>query len=347
MQGYIKLSRNILDSEDYLTGKFDNFRRWLDLLLLARWTDGFYDYHGMRIPVKRGQLAVTCSFLGSRWGVSRTSVVRTLERYKNEAKIVTSVCGKTTNAITLISIVNYDKWQIDDTSSVTSSVQSAIQTAFEERSKNDTQYEEERIKNKEQHISIYYSSPDFSEDPSPAPTLPANVSTSDPAQQKGNLGDLRNDHKDENTITPYEEIRLYYNNAVVRANSRMPKANPFQQPTKNKVRKIFQLYGLDAIKEAIDKAVKNPWYNGIGQPGPRVWIANFPWLMQPNKFEQTLNFTDIQQNGNSNQNTKLSETERRTAQMRDEFAKNLQSQFGIDIYGNPTDPDPKGSPDAL
>ena len=104
---YIKIPIDVIDEyDDYLKGKFNGLRAWIDLLLLAKSSDTFARIRGIKVDVKRGQLAQSCNELAERWGWSKTTVTAFLRRLEEQKRIST----QKNKVITLISIIEYEKY---------------------------------------------------------------------------------------------------------------------------------------------------------------------------------------------------------------------------------------------
>jgi len=112
-QGYTKFWRKLQDSSLWLSEKFTRGQAWIDLIGLANYTDGFFRIRGNKVKVKRGQLGYSEVSLADRWRWSRGKVRRFLVELesKKEEKIV----QQKNNLTTLITILNYDKYQGNDT----------------------------------------------------------------------------------------------------------------------------------------------------------------------------------------------------------------------------------------
>lgn len=109
--GWIKLHRKITEHPDYLGETFTRMQAWIDLLLTANYRDGFIRVRGIAVPVRRGQVATSSVALAKRWMWSRGKV----QRYLNELETSKQIEQQNSNVITLISIVKYESYQLDDT----------------------------------------------------------------------------------------------------------------------------------------------------------------------------------------------------------------------------------------
>ena len=106
-KGFIKLSREIADHPLWLASPFTPGQAWVDLLMLASWKDSRFYIRGNRVDVKRGQLAYSIKKLAERWQWSRGKAKRFLDELENDHQIRQQNMSVTT----LITIVNFDKYQ--------------------------------------------------------------------------------------------------------------------------------------------------------------------------------------------------------------------------------------------
>jgi len=78
IDGYISLSRKILESDFWKLKPFSKPHAWIDLIFLAQWKDSCYYARNSKIDVKRGQLAYSMLTLQARWGWSHSKCVNFL-----------------------------------------------------------------------------------------------------------------------------------------------------------------------------------------------------------------------------------------------------------------------------
>ncbi len=113
--GWIKLHRKITDDPMYFSETFTRMQAWIDMILLANYSEGFFYIRGNKVTVNRGQIGYSQESLAKRWKWSRGKVRRFLKQLENDGKIV----QQKSSVITLISIVNYDAYQSDGTTDST------------------------------------------------------------------------------------------------------------------------------------------------------------------------------------------------------------------------------------
>jgi hypothetical protein len=111
MNGWIRLHRQITENYLWRELPFDRKSAWIDLLLIASHRDGHIRVRGIKVEVKRGQVGYSVLTLAARWGWSRGKVTRFLMELQNEQQIK----QQSNNITSLITIVNFELYQSDDT----------------------------------------------------------------------------------------------------------------------------------------------------------------------------------------------------------------------------------------
>jgi hypothetical protein len=114
-EGWIKLHRQILDDPLYFAEPFTRMQAFIDLILIANIKQTTFFKRGIKITVERGQTARSEDELAERWKWSRGKARRFLIEQQNDGKIV----QQKSHVCSCISVVNYDKYQIDDTTDST------------------------------------------------------------------------------------------------------------------------------------------------------------------------------------------------------------------------------------
>lgn len=113
--GWIKLHRKLLDNWVWKEKPFDKGRAWVDLLLMAMHCDKKTLVDNDVIIIPRGSLMTSIVKLADRWGWSRGKVMRFLDVLECEQMLNTK---RTPNG-TLVTIVKYEDYQLDDTTNGT------------------------------------------------------------------------------------------------------------------------------------------------------------------------------------------------------------------------------------
>ena len=104
---YFFVNRTLLYSDRWLSEPFTRGQAWIDLFGLAQHGNGFFRVRGIRVNVQRGQLAYSQVTLAKRWKWSRNKVRRYLKELEKEG----DVKQQNNEVTTIITILNYDKWQ--------------------------------------------------------------------------------------------------------------------------------------------------------------------------------------------------------------------------------------------
>lgn len=102
--GYIKIYRSILDWEWASNKRMLLF--WIHLLLKANWEDR--EWRGL--VIKRGSFVTTIDALSKEIGLPE----KTVRRYIDTLIVTKQVTKQTTNQNTIITICNYDSYQVGD-----------------------------------------------------------------------------------------------------------------------------------------------------------------------------------------------------------------------------------------
>ncbi len=117
--GWIKLHRQILNSPSWLSEPFSRPQAWIDMLLLASHKTHVVRIRGIPITVERGQLALSEVEAARRWKWSRGKVRRFLTELGS--KSVQRIEQQKNNVCTVVTILNYSKYQADSTANGTPS----------------------------------------------------------------------------------------------------------------------------------------------------------------------------------------------------------------------------------
>lgn len=109
-EGWIKLHRQIQECELWESEQpFDIRSAWIDLLLMANYKDKRVIFKGKAITVKKGQRITSMRDLAIRWHWSRDKVRKYLDLFEAEGMLT----RESDNYKTLVTIVNYSKYQED------------------------------------------------------------------------------------------------------------------------------------------------------------------------------------------------------------------------------------------
>ena len=134
--GYIKLARQLQEHAIWLGERFTRGQAWVDLLMLAQFT--LYDLRirGNTVPLDRGQIGHSKTFLAGRWKWDRKTVQKYLDDLENDGMIT----QQKTRMVTVLTIVNYSTWQdCDEIESTDTGQQNPQQTGQQKGQQNPQQ----------------------------------------------------------------------------------------------------------------------------------------------------------------------------------------------------------------
>lgn len=100
--GFIMLSRDILEDEMYFSERFTRMQAFIDLCFLANFKERSFYKRGIKVDIKTGQLAKSEEELAERWRWSRNTVRKFLSELQESGRIE----QQKSRLITVITIKN-------------------------------------------------------------------------------------------------------------------------------------------------------------------------------------------------------------------------------------------------
>ena len=100
--GFIMLSRDILEDEMYFSERFTRMQAFIDLCFLANFKERSFYKRGIKVDIKTGQLAKSEDELAERWRWSRNTVRKFLSELQESGRIE----QQKSRLITVITIKN-------------------------------------------------------------------------------------------------------------------------------------------------------------------------------------------------------------------------------------------------
>ncbi len=141
--GWIMLHRVIEDWKFYFDEPFTKASAWIDLILLANHKEGSFSLRGNLVIVKRGEVAWAEESLAKRWKWSKGKVRRYLIMLKMEQQIE----QQKSFILNKIIILNYDRYQQNDTADSTADGQQTVQQTDTNNKNNKNKNEKNDKKN--------------------------------------------------------------------------------------------------------------------------------------------------------------------------------------------------------
>ena len=127
--GFIKLHRDIRNHWVWKDG--DAVKAWIDIIMMANYTDQKIYFSGKLITVKRGTFITSLRKLSERWHWSKDRVLRFLHTLESDGMIDTKRDSKKTT----ITVINYGFYQDKDKQNATQTrTQTRTQTSPSEES---------------------------------------------------------------------------------------------------------------------------------------------------------------------------------------------------------------------
>jgi hypothetical protein len=109
--GWIKVYRQLQDHSLWRGERFTKGQAWVDLMLSASHADHEVMRDYGTLTVLRGQVLTSQLALSRRWGWHRESVSKFLLYLKSAGMTSTQTSNRTSTGYTLITILNYEKYQ--------------------------------------------------------------------------------------------------------------------------------------------------------------------------------------------------------------------------------------------
>lgn len=155
-KGWIKLHRQIQDCYLWEDRPFNQGAAWVGMLLTANHKDAKIIFDKKPLLVQAGSFITSSRKLSDKWGWSRGRVDRFLKTLQEEQMILLDVNTKRT----LITIVNYSKFQIsqttDDTTDSTTNEPQVVPQIKPLTDTNKNDKELKNVKNEKNEKKIYY-----------------------------------------------------------------------------------------------------------------------------------------------------------------------------------------------
>lgn len=260
--GWIKLSRKMVNSPYWLGEKFTRPMCWIDLLFLAEWRKSrTFKVRNKDVTILRGQLYASVRDLATRWLLSVNTVRNILKEMVSDGRI--KMESPQTGSI--ITICNYDKYQCDG-SHIHAEDEPAAAPAPSLASGTD----EPELPEMEM---VEVKGPD-----APPPALP--IIEAEPVEAE--VVEAPAKRKKGREIDYDFIIRLYHDRCPS-----YPTIKKLTEKRKTKIRLRFEemKYDYETLQTVFDKAEASRFMRGDSRKG---WKADFDWI-----FENSDNWVKI------------------------------------------------------
>ena len=270
-EGFICISRGIRAHWVWKNPVY--FKRWAELIMMANYDNREVSFSCHRLMLQRGQLAVNLSYLSKTWNVSTQAVLKFLVKLEVSGMVTRVVDDK----VTVITICNYDRYQLKMGTVVDGSVDGVVDGEVDKvvnQTKEGNKLIKESIKTSAEVLCQVPLELDMPE-----------------AVEKDYIS--------------WEKFVEFFNTAM--RGKTIPKIRGFHlaEHRKKTIRARINEYGKDAVVEVVKKAAASSFLNGGGDKG---FVADIDWMMGPRNFPKILdgfydrNFGENSQNNNNSSN---------------------------------------------
>jgi hypothetical protein len=269
-EGFICISRGIV--AHWIWSNPVLFQRWVWMILSANYDDREVSFCYHRIMLHRGQLAVNLSYLSKIWHVSSQATHKFLVKLEDSGMVTRTVDDK----VTVITICNYDRYQLKMGASVDGLVDGA-DNRMVDQVVNQT--------NKDNKIKTEIGK------------------TSDEVLCQVPL-ELDMPEAVEKEYISWKKFISFFNTAM--RGKTIPKIRGYHlaEHRKRNIRARIREYGKNAVIEVVKKAAASSFLNGGGDKG---FVADIDWMMGPRNFPKILDgFYDRRFSENSQNNNPIS-----------------------------------------
>ena len=243
------------------------------MILTANYDNREVSFSCHRLMLQRGQLAVNLSYLSKTWNISTQAVLKFLVKLEVSGMVTRTVNDK----VTVITICNYDRYQLKMGAVVEGSVDGVVNGEVDKvvnQTNKCNKLKTETIKTSAEVLCQVPLELDMPE-----------------AVEKDYIS--------------WEKFVEFFNTAM--RGKTIPKIRGFHlaEHRKKTIRARINEYGKDAVVEVVKKAAASTFLNGGGDKG---FVADIDWMMGPRNFPKILdgfydrNFGENSQNNNNSSN---------------------------------------------
>jgi hypothetical protein len=109
--GWVAIHRQLVEHPLWTRERFTRGQAWVDLILLASYTDHLVIQGNRPVSVKRGQILTSQVKLAARWSWNRKTVIGFLRSLKAASMADIETSKDTDTGYTLVTLLNYDLFQ--------------------------------------------------------------------------------------------------------------------------------------------------------------------------------------------------------------------------------------------
>ena len=289
-KGWIKIHRSIIDTADFYDEPLCKMACWTDLIMMAEIEPQIRKSKCGDLFINRGEVAISIGKLAERWNHSirhcRTIIGWLIKTERIQVR--------TDKQLTIIKIINYDKYQCTTTTDkVTDKVSDKVTDKVSDNIiKNNKEYIKNNIKKISTNVDIKES-------------------------------------RNQNEID-FEKLCELWNQQMIENSCTIPQIQRITDRRKQAVLSRLREFSKDEILKVIENCARSDFLNGRNN---RNFIASFDWAFLPNNFIKILegNYNNKFENNPSYQNGLQANTDkyflRRGVEPKDYDEKDYHTTF--------------------
>ena len=268
-KGWIKIHRSIIDTADFYDEPLCKMACWTDLIMMAEIEPQVRKSKCGDLFINRGEVAISIGKLAERWNHS-VRHCRTIIGWLVKTE---RIQVRTDKQLTIIKIINYDKYQCTATSDkvidkVTDKVTDKVSDKVTDKVGDNI------IKNNKEYIKNNIKK----------------ISTNVDIKESRNQNEI-----------DFEKLCELWNQQMTDNNCTIPQIQRITDRRKQAVLSRLREFSKDEILKVIENCARSDFLNGRNN---RNFIASFDWAFLPNNFIKILegNYNNKIQNNLNNQN---------------------------------------------
>ena len=298
-KGWIKIHRSIIDTADFYDEPLCKMACWTDLIMMAEIEPQIRKSKCGDLFINRGEVAISIGKLAERWNHSirhcRTIIGWLIKTERIQVR--------TDKQLTIIKIINYDKYQCTTTTDkvsdkVTDKVTDKVsdKVDFDVTTNDSTNYNENKLDTDKVSDKVSDKVTDKVSD---------NIIKNNKEYIKNNIKktstnvDIK-ESRNQNEID-FEKLCELWNQQMIDNNCTIPQIQRITDRRKQAVLSRLREFSKDEILKVIENCARSDFLNGRNN---RNFIASFDWAFLPNNFIKILegNYNNKFENNPSYQN---------------------------------------------
>ena len=327
-KGWIKIHRSIIDTADFYDEPLCKMACWTDLIMMAEIEPQIRKSKCGDLFINRGEVAISIGKLAERWNHSirhcRTIIGWLIKTERIQVR--------TDKQLTIIKIINYDKYQCTTTTDkVTDKVSDKVtdkvsdKVDFDVTTNDSTNYNENKLDTDKVTDKVSDKVTDKVSD---------NIIKNNKEYIKNNIKKISTnvdikESRNQNEID-FEKLCELWNQQMIENSCTIPQIQRITDRRKQAVLSRLREFSKDEILKVIENCARSDFLNGRNN---RNFIASFDWAFLPNNFIKILegNYNNKFENNPSYQNGLQANTDkyflRRGVEPKDYDEKDYHTTF--------------------